>query len=170
MGSTEVPIRGRIQCLQSCSLELPMLLQRLATLAVAMEAMVDMVMEGMVATVMERDLLKLMLSQDTSEEAMVMDMVVMVDMAVDTMERGRLMLSQDTLAVDMEAMVDMVMEDMEATVMERDLLKLMPSQDTTEEDMEVMVDMAVDTVMERGRLMPSQDTTEEDMAVMVDMD
>merc|ERR1712114_47914 len=80
-------------------------------------------------------------------------------------ERGRLMLSQDTLAVDME-----VMEDMEATVMERDLLKLMPSQDTTEEDMEVMVDMAMDTVMERGRLMPSQDTTEEDMAVMVDMD
>merc|ERR1711862_294655 len=152
MGSTEVPIRGRIQCLQSCSLELPMLLQRLATLAVAMEAMVAMVMEDMGATVMERDLLKLMLSQDTSEEDMVMevmvvmdvdtvmergrlkpsedtavdmDMVVMVDMVVDTMERGRLMLSQDTLAVDMEAMVDMVMEDMGAMVMERDLLKLM---------------------------------------------
>merc|ERR1711862_558646 len=122
----------------------------------------------MVATVMERDLLKLMLSQDTSEEDM--DMVVMVDMVVDTMERGRLMLSQDTLAVDTEAMADMVMEDVGAMVMERDLLKLMPSQDTTEEDMEAMVDMAVDTVMERGRLMPSQDTTEEDMAVMVDMD
>merc|ERR1712112_557886 len=120
------------------------------------------VMEDMGATVMERDLLKLMLSQDTTEE----DMEVMVDMAVDTvMERGRLKPSQDT-AVD----VDMVMEDMGAMVMERDLLKLMPSQDTTEEDMEVMVDMAVDTVMERGRLMPSQDTTEEDMAVMVDMD
>merc|ERR1711862_1028280 len=83
-------------------------------------------------------------------------------------ERGRLMLSQDTLAVDMEAMVDMVMEDMGAMVMERDLLKLMPSQDTTEEDMEVVV-MDVDTVMERGRLMPSQDTLEEDMAVMVVM-
>merc|ERR1711862_595007 len=161
MGSTEVPIRGRIQCLQSCSLELPMRLQRLATLAVAMEAMVAMVMEDMGATVMERDLLKLMLSQDTSEEDMevMVDMavdtvmergrlkpsqdtavdMVMVDMVVDTMERGRLMLSQDTLAVDMEAMVDMVMEDMGAMVMERDLLKLMPSQDTTEEDMEVMV-------------------------------
>merc|ERR1719347_1866373 len=67
-------------------------------------------------------------------------------------------------------MVDMVMEDMEATVMERDLLKLMPSQDTTEEDMEVMVDMAVDTVIERGRLKPSQDTAVDmDMVVMVDM-
>ena len=108
-------------------------------------------------------------SQDTAVD---MDMVVMVDMVVDTMERGRLMLSQDTLAVDMEAMVDMVMEDMGAMVMERDLLKLMPSQDTTEEDMEVMVmvDMAVDTVMERGRLMPSQDTAVDmDMAVMVVM-
>merc|ERR1711875_22525 len=84
------------------------------------------------------------------------------------MERGRLMLSQDTLAVDMEAMVDMVMEDMGAMVMERG--RLMPSQDTTEEDMEVMVDMDVDTVMERGRLMPSQDTAVDmDMAVMVVM-
>merc|ERR1711942_562956 len=145
------------------------------TLAVDMEAMVDMVMEDMGAMVMERDLLKLMPSQDTTEEDMEVmgDMAVdtvmergrlkpsqdtAVDMDVDTMERGRLMLSQDTLAVDMEAMVDMVMEDMGAMVMERDLLKLMPSQDTTEEDMEVMVDMAVDTVMERGRLMPSQDT------------
>merc|ERR1711862_57257 len=154
--------------------------------------MVVMVMEDMGAMVMERDLLKLMPSQDTTEEDMVdmavdtvmergrlkpsqdtavdMDMVVMVDMVVDTMERGRLMLSQDTLAVDMEAMVDMVMEDMGAMVMERDLLKLMPSQDTTEEDMEVMVDMAVDMVMERGRLMPSQDiAVDMDMAVMVVM-
>ena len=68
-----------------------MLLQRLATLAVAMEAMVAMVMEDMGATVMERDLLKLMLSQDTSEEDMVMEVMVVMD--VDTvMERGRLML------------------------------------------------------------------------------
>merc|ERR1712050_469673 len=83
-------------------------------------------------------------------------------MAVDTMERGRLMLNQDTSE---EAMV---MEDTVATVMERDLLKLMLSQDTTEEDMVVMVDMDVDT-MERGRLMLSPDTLEEDMAVMVVM-
>ena len=75
-----------------------MLQQRLATSMVVME---DMAMEGMVDTVdmedmdiMERDLLKLMLSQDTSEEdmevmVMVVDMVVMV-IAVDTMARGRL--------------------------------------------------------------------------------
>jgi len=75
-----------------------MLQQRLATFVVVTE---DMGMEDMVDTVdmvdmdiMERDLLKLMLSQDTSEEDMeVMVMVVdMVDMviAVDTMARGRL--------------------------------------------------------------------------------
>ena len=75
-----------------------MLQQRLVTSVVVTE---DMAMEGMVDTVdmvdmdtMERDLLKLMLSQDTSEEdmeVMVMD-VDMVDMviAVDTMARGRL--------------------------------------------------------------------------------
>merc|ERR1712168_998484 len=146
-----------------------------------------MVMKDTVATVMERDLLKLMLSQGTTEEVMVdmvvdttergrltpnqdtavdMDMVVMVDMAVDTMERGRLMLNQDTSEEDM-AMEAMVMEDTVATVMERDLLKLMLSQDTTEEDMVVM-DMDVDT-MERGRPMLSPDTLEEDMAVMVVM-
>merc|ERR1719217_700353 len=70
-------------------------------------AMEAMVMEDTVATVMERDLLKLMLSQDTTEE----DMVVM-DMDVDTMERGRLMLSPDTLEEDMAVMVVMAMEDM----------------------------------------------------------
>merc|ERR1712112_687490 len=54
----------------------------------------------------------------------------MVDMAVDTvMERGRLKPSQDTAVdMDMVVMVDMVVDTM---VMERDLLKLMPSQDTT---------------------------------------
>merc|ERR1719250_289454 len=64
---------------------------------------VVMDMEDMdVATVMERDLLKLMRSQDTSEEEME-DMVVMAaDMdVVMAMERGRLMPSQDT-AVDMD--------------------------------------------------------------------
>merc|ERR1719376_31195 len=58
---------------------------------------------------MERDLLKLMLSQDTSEEdmadmAMAVVMVAM-GMAVDTMARGRLKPSQDIL----EDMVVMVM-------------------------------------------------------------
>merc|ERR1712212_1363336 len=98
MGSTIVTFRGCTQCSQLCSLELPMLQQRLATFVVVTE---DMAMEDMVDTVvmvdmdtMERDLLKLMLNQDTSEEDMeVMVMVVdMVDMviAVDTMARGRL--------------------------------------------------------------------------------
>merc|ERR1711962_1412009 len=95
---------------------------------------------------MERDLLKLMLSQDTSEEDMVA-MVMVVDMedmvmAVVTMVKGRLKLSQDIL----EDMVVMVMHV----------------------DMEVM-DMAVD-IMERGRLMLSQDILEDMVAMAVDMD
>jgi len=76
-----------------------MLQQRLATFVVVTE---DMGMEDMVDTVdmvdmdiMERDLLKLMLSQDTSEvmvaTVIAVDMEVM-DMDVDTMERGRLKL------------------------------------------------------------------------------
>merc|ERR1712168_799041 len=118
-----------------------MLQQRLATSVVVME---DMAMEVMVDTMamvdidMERDLLKLMLSQDTSEEdmadmVMVVDMVVMV-IAVGSMARGRLklylklMLSQATFPEDMD-MGDMVMEAM------------------------VVMDMAVDT-MARGRQKP----------------
>jgi len=78
-----------------------MLQQRLVTFMVVTE---DMAMEDMVDTgdmvdtdIMERDLLRLMLSQDTSEDmaAMVIavDMVMGVtDMDVDTMERGRLKL------------------------------------------------------------------------------
>jgi len=78
-----------------------MLQQRLVTFVVVTE---DMAMEDMVDTVamvdmdiMERDLLKLMPSQDTSEDMAVMvtavDMVMEVtDMDVDTMERGRLKL------------------------------------------------------------------------------
>ena len=125
-----------------------MLLQRLATLAVAMEAMVDMVMEDMGATVMERDLLKLMPSQDTSEE----DMEVMVDMdVVMAMERERLMPSQDT-AVDMDMVVmaadmDVVM----AMAMERG--RLMPSQDTAV-DMAVMVVMAMEDMVIAVKFFP----------------
>merc|ERR1712212_35382 len=65
-------------------------------------------------------LLKLMLSQDTSEDMVVtaVDMAMEVtDMDVDTMERGRLKLSQDILedVVDMDMVVtDMV--DMVITV------------------------------------------------------
>merc|ERR1719376_194646 len=89
--STAVPIKGCTPFLQSCSLELPMLLQRLAISEVAM---VDMAMEDMVAmgaTGMERDLLKLklMLSQDIPEDMEDMDMEVMVAMDVATTERGR---------------------------------------------------------------------------------
>merc|ERR1712154_486653 len=78
---------------------------------------------------------------------------VMVDMAVDTMERGRLMLNQDTSEEDM-AMEAMVMEDTVATVMERDLLKLMLSQDTLEEDMAVMVVMAMEDMVIAVKFFP----------------
>merc|ERR1719431_1659165 len=98
--------------------------------------------------IMERDQLKLALSQDTSEDMAVM--VIAVDMAmeamdmdVDTMERGmlklKLMLSQDT-SEDMVVMVtavDMV-TDMDVDTMERGKLKLMLSQDISE-DMAAMV-------------------------------
>merc|ERR1719376_613565 len=92
--STAVPIRGGTPFLQSCSLELPMLLQRLAISEVAM---VDMAMEDMAAmgaTGMERDLLKLklMLNQDIPEDMEDMDMEDMAVMDVDTMARGRQML------------------------------------------------------------------------------
>merc|ERR1712112_579607 len=134
--------------------ELPMLQQRLATCVVVTE---DMGMEGMVDTVdmedmdtMERDLLKLKLSQDTSEE----DMEAMV-MAVDTMARGRLKLSQDILE-DMVVMVmdvDMVVMDMDVGIMARG--RLMLNQDILED----MVVMAVVTDMEAMAMV--------DMAIMV---
>merc|ERR1711875_164539 len=95
------------------------------------------------AMVMERDLLKLMPSQDTTEE----DMEVMVDMVV---ERGRLMPSQDT-AVDMD-MVVMVDMDVD-TVMERG--RLMPSQDTAVDmDMAVMVVMAMEDMVIAVKFFP----------------
>merc|ERR1712029_1170160 len=116
--------------------------------------------------IMERDLLKLMLSQDTSEATVAMvtavDMAMeAMDMDVDTMARGRLklklllklMLSQDTseTMVAMDIAVDMAME---ATVMDV--------------DMEVM-DMDVDT-MERGKLKLSPDILEDMVVMVVDMD
>merc|ERR1711931_618510 len=149
--------------------ELPMLQQRLATSVMATEDMVGTVgMEDM--DTMERDLLRLMLSQDTSEEDMVdmaMEAMVVMDMAVDTMARGRLklMLSQATFP---EAM------GMAVVIMARGRLKL--SQDISEDtvvmdmdvDMEVM-DMDVDT-MARGRLMLNQDILEDMVVMAVGMD
>merc|ERR1711970_1003304 len=130
--------------LQSCSLELPMLLQRLAISDMAME---DMLAMG--ATGMERDLLKLkpMPSQDIPEDMEVMDMEDMAVMDVDTMARGKPMLNQDTP----EAMVMVVMEAMDVDTMARGKPRL--NQDTPEAMvMVVMEAMDVDTMV-RGKLM-----------------
>merc|ERR1719376_324146 len=54
--------------------------------------------------IMERDLLRLMLSQDTLEEVM--------DMAVDTMAREKLKPSQDILEVMVVMVIAVDMEDM----------------------------------------------------------
>merc|ERR1712002_1274258 len=94
----------------------------------------DMVMEVMDMDVdtMARGRLKLMLSQDISEDmvdmVMAVDMVMEVtDMDVDTMERGRLKLSQGILE-DMVVMVvdmDMVVTDMvDMVIMVKFLLKI----------------------------------------------
>merc|ERR1712055_811529 len=144
MGSTAVPIRGRTPFLQSCSLELPMLLQRLAISEVAM---VDMAMEDMVAmgaTGMERDLLKLkpMPSQDIPE-----DMEDMAVMDVDTMARGKPMLNQDTP----EAMVMVVMEAMDVDTMARGKPRL--NQDTPEAMVMVVMEAVDVDTMVRGKLM-----------------
>merc|ERR1712029_328252 len=107
--------------------------------------------------IMERDLLKLMLSQDTSEATVAMvtavDMAMeAMDMDVDTMARGRLKLKL--------------------------LLKLMLSQDTSEAmvAMDIAVDMAMEAMdmdvdtMERGRLKLSPDILEDTVVMVVDMD
>merc|ERR1719244_759601 len=90
-----------------------------------------------------------------------------MDMAVDTMARGRLKLSQDILEdmVVMVMVVDMEVMDMAMDTMARGKLKL--SQDILE-DMVVMV-MDVD-IMERGKLMPNQDILEDMVVMDVDMD
>merc|ERR1712130_343355 len=90
---------------------------------------------------MERDLLRLMLSQDT----MVVMVMVVMDMAEDmvTMERDLLMLSQDIMVV-------MVM-----VTMERDLLRLSQDMDMVmdmAEDMDMVVmDMEADTMVKKDR-------------------
>merc|ERR1712098_520416 len=103
---------------QLCSLEPLMPQQRLATSVEGMEVTVDMEDTEVIVDmdIMERDQLKLMLSQDICPEDMVMEVMAMVvmDMAVDTMERGRLKPSQAT-SEDMVGMVvgmDMGVMDM----------------------------------------------------------
>merc|ERR1712168_1016249 len=99
--------------------------------------------------IMERDLLRLMLSQDTREvdmEDMVMGAMVAMGMAVDTMARERLKLSQDILE-------DMAVMDMDVDIMARGWLML--NQDISED----MVVMAVHMGMEVMDMV--------DMAIMV---
>merc|ERR1712234_43713 len=89
----------------------------MATVAMAMDMEVMVIMATMARERLSQlPLLKLMLSQDII--IMVTLMVMVVDMAtMDTMERGRLMLSQDTITmvmamdmVDMDTMVTMARE------------------------------------------------------------
>merc|ERR1719348_1152074 len=101
-----------------------------------------------VMVTMERDLLRLMLSQDTMV-VMVMEVMVVMDMVEDmvTMERDLLMLSQDVMEV-MDMAEDMV-------TMERDLLTLSQDMDMDmdmEEDMVMVVmDMEADTMVKKDR-------------------
>merc|ERR1711937_1072045 len=95
-------------------------------------------MEGMGDTVdmedmdtMERDLLKLMLSQatfpeDMDREDMDTEVMVVMDMDVDTMARERLKLNQDILEgmVVMVMDVDMAAMDMDVDIMARGRLML----------------------------------------------
>merc|ERR1712212_888103 len=128
----------------------------------AMEGMVDMV-DMVDMDIMERDLLKLRLSQDTSEEVMDMEDMVMVAMevmviGVGIMERGRPKLSQDILEV-MAVMVMVVdMEDMAMDVdtMARGRLKL--SQDILEDMVDMDEDMDMEVMVMVG-----------DMAIMVNL-
>merc|ERR1711872_169553 len=94
MGSVVVHSRELTQCLQLCPLELLMPQQRLATSVEGVEVIVDMedteVMVDM--DIMERDQLKLMLSQDM--EDMAIEVMEGTDMDVDTMAREKQMLNQ----------------------------------------------------------------------------
>merc|ERR1712228_994246 len=112
---------------------------------------------------MERE--RLMLSLATT--IMAMDIMDMVDMVMATMERGKLLLSQDTITMDTAIMEVMDMVDMVMATMEREKLSLA----TTIMAMDIMdmVDMVMAT-MERGKpkQLPllSQDTITMDTAIM----
>jgi len=105
-----------------------------------------------------------------------MEVMVAMGMAVVTMARGRLKLSQDILEVMVAMVTDVDMEvmDMDVGIMARGRLKL--NQDILE-DMVVMVmvgdmvvmDMDVD-IMARGRLKLNQDISEDMVVMAVDME
>merc|ERR1711915_712546 len=112
--------------------QLPLLSQDTIT----MDTAIMEVMDTMV--IMERERLKqpLLLSQDiTMDMDMVMDMV---DMVMATMERGKLLLSQDTITMDTA-----IMEVMDTAIMERERLMLSP----------VIIIMVMDMVMVMATVM-----------------
>merc|ERR1711915_831837 len=86
-------------------------------------------MEVTDTVIMERE--RLMLSLATT--IMAMDVMDMVDMDMDTMERGKLLLNQDTITTDTA-----IMEVMDTAIMERERLILSP----------VIIIMVMATVMD----------------------
>merc|ERR1719315_366541 len=80
---------------------------------------------------------------------MATDIMDMVDMVMATMERGKLLLSQDTITMDTA-----IMEVMDTVIMERERLMLSLATTIMAMDIMDMVDMVMAT-MERGRLMLS---------------
>merc|ERR1711915_105705 len=120
------------------------------------------IMEVTNTVIMERERLMLRLATTITAMDMVMDMV---DMDMDTMERGKLLLSLDTITMDTA-----IMEVMDTAIMERERLMLSPVIIIMAMDMVMdMVDMDMDT-MERGKLLLSQDTITMDTAIMEVMD
>merc|ERR1712228_942262 len=79
---------------------------------------------------------RLMLSLATT--IMAMDIMDMADMVMATMERGKLLLSQDTITMDTA-----IMEVMDTAIMERERLMLSP----------VIIIMAMDMVMVMATVM-----------------
>merc|ERR1719150_3158350 len=81
-----------------------------------------------------------------------------------TMERGKLLLSQDTITMDTA-----IMEVTDTVIMERERLMLSLATTIMAMDIMDMVDMVMAT-MERGKLLLSQDTITMDTAIMEVMD
>merc|ERR1712228_758750 len=90
---------------------------------------------GMDTVIMERERLMLSLATIITAMDMVMDMV---DMDMDTMERGKLLLSQDTITMDAA-----IMEVTDTAIMERERLMLSP----------VIIIMVMDMVMVMATVM-----------------
>merc|ERR1711920_438511 len=85
-------------------------------------------------------------------------------MVMATMERGKLLLSQDTITMDTA-----IMEVTDTVIMERERLMLSLATTIMAMDIMDMVDMVMAT-MERGKLLLSQDTITMDTAIMEVMD